>query len=133
MNSIKTQLLRLLAFSGIILLLIIVLDFIPVTAALIHEKAYGLYAFMTVLSFVLSFATFSFMKNTDQDSWTGLFMGVMVVRLLFTAGYIGVVLYLGVENRLLLVINLFVVYLFYMGFEIMGLVTNLRAISKKAE
>ena len=132
MISIKTQLLRLLAFSGVILLLILVLDFIPATAALIHEQAYGLYAFMTVLSFVLSFATFTFMKNTDQESWTGLFMGVMVVRLLFTAGYIGIVLYLGVENRLLLVINLFVVYLFYMGFEIMGLVTNLRAISKKA-
>lgn len=87
---------------------------------------------MTVLSFILSFATLTIMKNTDQESWTGLFMGAMVARLLFTAGYIGVVLYLGVENRLLLVINLFVVYLFYMGFEIMGLVTNLRAISKKA-
>ena len=133
MNSIKTQLLRLLAFSGVILLLILVLDFIPFTTALIHEKAYGLYIYMTVLSFILNFATLTIMKNTDQESWTGLFMGAMVARLLFTAGYIGVVLYLGVENRLLLVINLFVVYLFYMGFEIIGLVTNLRAISKKAE
>ncbi|MGW8122479.1 hypothetical protein ACV07N_07440 [Roseivirga echinicomitans] len=132
MNSIKTQMLRLLVFSGVVLLLIFVLDKIPVTNGLIHEKAYGVYIFITVLSFALSIGTLFFIKNTDQDVWKGVFLGVMVIRLLFTVAYIGIVLYLGLENRLLFVINLFVVYLFYMVFEIMGLVSNLRAISKKA-
>ncbi|WP_421977667.1 hypothetical protein [Roseivirga seohaensis] len=133
MNSIKTQTLRLLVFSGVVFLLIFVLDKVPVTSGLIHEKAYGLYVFITVLSFVLSIGTLFFIKNTDQNVWKGVFMGVMVIRLLFTIAYIAIVLYLGIEDRLLFVINLFVVYLFYMVFEIMGLVSNLRAISKKAE
>ncbi|MCO6359388.1 hypothetical protein BXY85_1875 [Roseivirga pacifica] len=132
MNSLKSQLIKLLGFAVAILVLIIILDNLPFTQGAVHQRVYEIYTYLTVVSFILSVGTFFIMQNSAQDSWTGLFMGVMVARLLFTAGYIGIVLYLGVEGRLQWVINVFIIYLLYMMFEIVGLIANLRAISQEA-
>jgi hypothetical protein len=133
MISLKNQLIRLGKAAFLLLVLIISLDYSGLLDSILPQGIYGIYIFMTLVSLLLTIGGHAVMRHTEQATWTSLFLGMMVARLLLTAGYVGLMLYLGLENKLLWVICLFVIYLFYMVFEIAGLITNLRAISEEAD
>lgn len=57
-------------------------------------------------------------------------LGAIGIRLLGSIGFVAVMLFLGQENLILFVINFFVVYLFYLLFDIYMLIANLRPNSK---
>ena len=73
------------------------------------------------------------MSTMDAQSRPNIFLGLTVLRMLLSMAFIGITLYMGIEDRVLWVVNFFAVYLFYLVFEITTILSNLRAISGEGE
>jgi hypothetical protein len=58
-------------------------------------------------------------------------LGSTTIRMLLSVLIMALLLIGDSENKLLLAVNFFIVYLFYLIFEIYSIITNLRRISKK--
>jgi hypothetical protein len=54
----------------------------------------------------------------------------MIIRILSSLGFIGILVVLGLENIILFIANFFIIFLFYMIFDIYIFISNLRPISK---
>jgi len=65
------------------------------------------------------------MRN-NREKLVEFYLGTIVGKLLFSLAFIGIFLYLKVENVFLFVINFFALYLFYTCFEITGIYRKLR-------
>ena len=63
----------------------------------------------------------------DQQQMILTYLATTVFRLLISVAIIFLALMQGVPDRITFVINFAVVYLAFLGFEIYGLLTNLRA------
>ncbi len=87
--------------------------------------------FWYILTFFygLSFLIFRLMEYGHKDNnkkFVSFYLSTVVGRLLLSLIFIGSFLYFGLTDSLLFIINFFVLYLFYTGFEIYGLYCNLR-------
>jgi hypothetical protein len=65
------------------------------------------------------------MRN-NREKLVEFYLGTIVGKLLFSLAFIGIFLYLKVDNVFLFVINFFALYLFYTCFEITGIYRKLR-------
>lgn len=54
----------------------------------------------------------------------------MLIRTLSATGFIGILVLMGLENIILFIANFFIIFLFYMIFDIYTFLSNLRPISK---
>jgi hypothetical protein len=66
-----------------------------------------------------------------QKNFIPFYLSTVVLRLILCVIFIGVELYLGLQQQELFIINFFVLYLFYTVFEIWNLSRNLRQNSGK--
>ncbi|MEA5459048.1 hypothetical protein VB796_08370 [Arcicella sp. LKC2W] len=87
-----------------------------------------------ILSFFFAIAYFNhilmqfgFAKN--RENFVQFYLGSIVSRLVLSLVFIGTFAYLGTPDINLFIINFFVLYLCYTGFEIFGLYRNLRHFS----
>lgn len=87
-----------------------------------------------ILSFFFAIAYFNhilmqfgFAKN--RENFVQFYLGSIVSRLILSLVFIGTFAYLGTPDINLFIINFFVLYLCYTGFEIFGLYRNLRHFS----
>lgn len=128
MQSIKILTVRLLIYSLIIGGLVYLLqEYIKPTW--VHETVWTTISFFLILTWLTS-AFSHYLIGINQENSVNIMLGALGIRFLGSLGYIGIMLFLGVENIILFVANFFVIYLFYLLFDMYGLITNLRPISR---
>lgn len=110
------------------LAIIYVFSKIDDTSALVHETAYLMVGFLAITAIlIIVFNTIG--TNLGLFDSGQQFLVATTIRLLMSMVFVLVLVYNGVENKITFVINFFLLYLSYMLFEIIPLMTNLREIS----
>ena len=127
------QLVSSLVLFGVLVGLFYLLKSIEATAHLVHPQFWGILIFSFILGLLVVFVGDWGMRNMDAQSRPNLFLGLTVMRLILSMIFIGIIVFTGLEQRILWVGNFFMVYLFYLVFEIVTILSNLRAISAEGE
>ncbi len=96
---------------------------------LIHSSIWSIFGFMAGLSYLLSVVT-GWLYRKSPENFFGLKILGMLIRTLSATGFIGILVVMGLENIILFIANFFIIFLFYMIFDIYTFLSNLRPISK---
>ncbi len=91
----------------------------------VHPLVWWILAFFTVITF----AGHWFIQkglHRYKDNFMSIYLGVMGFRFLASLLFIGIFIYKRVPDLFTFVINFFVLYLLFLGFEIYGVLGNLR-------
>ncbi len=123
----KTIHLRFLFATVALALLILILHM--VLPSVIHFKIWEILGFMAVLSYLISLLN-SFLLKTLPDNFFQIMVLAMILRFIATLIFIGVEVWPGMENIILFIADFFIVFLFYLVFDIYAFLSNLRPISK---
>lgn len=97
---------------------------------LVHPYAWYILAFFVFITAV----TFYIIKlglTEDESNFQLYYFGSMGFRVILSLGIVFVYVYLFKERELQFVLNFFVLYFMYTGFEIYSILTNLRPHLKK--
>jgi O-antigen/teichoic acid export membrane protein len=97
----------------------------------IHPQVWLLLAFFFALALVSHRITSRGVQK-NKDNMVVYYFSTMLIRLVVSIGVLLYFMYTKTPEIFLLVFNFFILYLFYMGFEINWLLTNLRRNSKQA-
>jgi hypothetical protein len=97
---------------------------------LLHPKKWLILTFFVAFSFLFH-RVIEFGLREKQKNFIPFYLSTVVMRLVLSLIFIGIELYLGLQNTELFIINFFVLYLFYTIFEIWNLSRNLRQNSGK--
>lgn len=116
----------LIATAGLIALILILQFALPV---IIHPKIWEIVGFMVVLSFLISLLN-AFLLKSFADSFFQIMVLAMILRFIASLTFIGIEVWPQMENILLFIADFFVVFLFYLVFDIYTFLANLRPISK---
>ena len=95
-----------------------------------HPLAYYMLAFFAIITFVTSYVVGKG-TGSDPQSYQLFFMGSSVFRVLLCMMAVFIYVYLATDRELQFALNFFTFYFIYTGFEIYGILSNLRQISKK--
>lgn len=111
------------------------LNFIPIVAAYIHSAIWVIIALSAAVALVVAlYNAFALSKSSQSaQSFAPLFLVSMLIRLFLSLGAIAFLIFRFHDDRITLVVNFFIVYLFYLVFEIFGIIGNLRPISNQGE
>ncbi len=109
--------------AGIIVLLQVVLP------SVIHSKIWEILLFVAILSFLIGLLN-SFLLKTLPDNFFQIMVLAMILRLISTLVFIGVLVWPGMENIILFIADFFIIFLFYLVFDIYSFLSTLRPISK---
>ena len=96
---------------------------------LVHSTIWTIFGFMAGLSYLLSVVTGWLYRKSPENFFALKILG-MLIRTLSATGFIGILVVLGLENIILFIANFFIIFLFYMIFDIYIFISNLRPISK---
>lgn len=99
----------------------------------VHDQFWSIMVFSALLGFLVVAVADWGLKSFDAQMRPTVFIGITVMRLLLSMLFIGAAIFLGVEERVLWVVNFFAVYLLYLVFELYTILSNLRAISAEAK
>ncbi|MFC2187405.1 hypothetical protein ACFCT7_08810 [Fulvivirgaceae bacterium LMO-SS25] len=128
---VKKALFKIIGYSAFLAAIIFLLQNISFTYHLIHSDIWTIFIFSFIVSILIGLANSYFVSRKDfAENLPQVFIASTVMRLLLSIFFVGIVLYLGVEDRLLWVINFFILYIFYLIFEIISLMTTLRPHSR---
>ena len=133
MKSTGRQIVESLIFSIIVALLILVLKQIPGSDRFIHTGIWGIMIFSAILGLIVAFIAGWGISTFDEGSRPNIFLGITALRMLLSMIFIGIVLFAGIDERIVWVADFFGVYLLYLVFEIVSILSNLRAISAEGE
>lgn len=95
----------------------------------IHEKIWQIYFFMVIVSFLISLLN-GFLLKSFSDNFFNIMVLAMILRFIATLVFIGIEVWPGMENIILFIADFFIVFLFYLVFDIYAFLANLRPISK---
>lgn len=95
----------------------------------IHEGIWTILGFLAVMSYLIGVLSLRLLKGSPENLLQIKMLG-MVLRIIASLSFIGIMVYWGTENILLFVADFFVVFLFYLVFDIYAFLANLRPISK---
>jgi hypothetical protein len=109
--------------AGLILLLSF---FLP---QFIHESIWSIFGFVAGLAYLLTVVTRWLYLKSPENLLSLKLLG-MIIRILSSLGFIGILVVLGLENIILFIANFFIIFLFYMIFDIYIFISNLRPNSK---
>ncbi|PWJ58228.1 hypothetical protein CLV98_10486 [Dyadobacter jejuensis] len=96
-----------------------------VNSAWVHPYFWYILSFFFGLSFLIN-RLMDYGLKDNRKKFVSFYLSTVVGRLLLSIIFIGVFLYHGLTDSLLFVINFFILYLCYTGFEIYTLYCNLR-------
>jgi hypothetical protein len=96
---------------------------------LVHSTIWIIFGFVAGLSYLLSVVTRWLYLKSPENLLSLKLLG-MIIRILSSLGFIGILAVLGLENIILFIANFFIIFLFYMVFDIYIFISNLRPISK---
>jgi hypothetical protein len=91
----------------------------------VHPLAWWVLAFYFVLT-VLGERLIQKGIRQNRDNFMGTYMAVIGIRFLLSAVFIGIFIYRRTPDLRIFVTNFFVLYLLFLGFEIWGVLGNLR-------
>ncbi|GMQ26438.1 hypothetical protein Aoki45_31200 [Algoriphagus sp. oki45] len=97
--------------------------------AIIHPKIWEILIFLVLFFFFIQLLN-SFLLKMLPDSFFQISVLAMVLRLVGSLVFIGVEVWPGMENIILFIADFFVIFLFYLVFDIYAFLSNLRPISK---
>lgn len=118
---------RFFMFTGIISLLIFLMQL--TLPQVIHEKIWGILCFVAIMSYLIGFLSKLLLKSSPESIIQIKLLG-MVLRIIASLVYITIVVMSGAENILLFISNFFILFLFFLVFDIYAFLANLRPISK---
>lgn len=123
----KNMYLQFLLATIALVVLILILQFIlPVV---IHFKIWEIVAFMAITSFLISLLNAFLLKNFAENFFQILVLA-MILRFIASLVFIGLQVWPGMANIILFIADFFMVFLFYLVFDIYTFLANLRPISK---
>ncbi|MEY4540662.1 MAG: hypothetical protein RLZZ306_2419 [Bacteroidota bacterium] len=94
----------------------------------VHSQKWVILAFFFALSYLNHLLMqFGFAKN--RENFVQFYLGGITARMILSLIFIGTFAYSGTQNINIFIINFFVLYLCYTGFEIFGLFSKLRDFS----
>ena len=96
---------------------------------IIHESIWIIFGFVAGLSYLLGFFTQWLYLKSPENLLSLKLLG-MIIRILSSLGFVGIFAFLGLENIILFIANFFIIFLFYMIFDICIFISKLRPISK---
>lgn len=114
-------------FSAVVAALIGILGFI--FPQLIHEKIWNIYFFILILSLVISIMSGLLLKSFSENFFNIMVLGT-VLRFIASLVFITIVVMPGIQNIILFIGDFFLIFLFYLVFDIYAFLSNLRPISK---
>src|SRR5690606_1060525 len=118
---------RFLIATAVLIAVILILQF--VLPVIIHPKIWEIVAFMAVLSFLISLLN-SFLLKNFAEGFFQIMVLAMILRFIASLAFIGIEVWPQMENIILFIADFFVVFLFYLVFDIYAFLANLRPISK---
>ena len=122
----NNHILFLLATAALVVLIVILQVVLPVV---IHPKIWEIVAFMAIVSFLIGLLN-SFLLKNFADNFFQIMVLAMILRFIASLVFIGVEVWPGMENIILFIADFFIVFLFYLVFDIYTFLSNLRPISK---
>ncbi len=114
---------RLVLFTAAVAALMFAVD--QVYDAWIHPLAWWVLLFYFVLTLLGEWFISGAMRR-NKDNFMASYMAVIGLRFLLSAGFIGIFIYQRPPDLRIFVTNFFVLYLLFLGFEIWGVLGNLR-------
>lgn len=133
MQSLGKQILYSIVFSAVLMLIVAGLQQLPAADKLIHPGIWTIMIFSAVLGLIVVWVGDWGMRNMDAQSRPNLFIGLTVLRLILSMGFIAIIIFSGLEKRVMWVADFFVVYFCYLAFEVFNILAILRAISREGE
>ncbi len=127
MSILKNFHVRFLVFSLIVLALVLV--FQQTLPQILSESIWTIFYFMVIMSYLVSFLALWLYKKSPENFLQIKLLG-MVIRILASLTFIAVIVWRGEENIILFISNFFILFLFYLIFDIYTFISNLRPISK---
>ena len=127
MSILKNFHVRFLLFSLIVVGLILL--FQQTLPQILSESIWTIFYFMVILSYLVSFLALWLYKKSPENFLQIKLLG-MVIRILASLTFIAVIVWGAEENILLFIANFFILFLFYLIFDIYTFISNLRPISK---
>jgi hypothetical protein len=110
-------------------LVIVVLVFQQLLPKTIHEEIWSIFGFVAGLSYLLGVVT-QWLYTKSPEYFIHLKLLGMLIRILSSLGFIGILVALDLENIILFIANFFIIFLFYLIFDIYYFISNLRPNSK---
>lgn len=95
---------------------------------LLHESIWIILIGSGVIALLIAVYNANAISKSAQ-SFVPLFLGSMLIRFFLSIFLIGFLLFKYQDDRLILVMDFFIIYLFYLVFEIYSIISNLRPIS----
>lgn len=132
MKLLLQQGLKTLMLTAAVAVLVLLLKALNVTTA-IHEGIWSIIIFSAFVGIGVAVINMYFVTKTDGSNNIAVFLGTTLFRMLLSIIYVTVHFFQGLENELIWIANFFVVYLFYLVFEIHSIISNLRANSNDGE
>ena len=129
-QSTGRQVLHSVLFSVVLTSLTLGLRQVPGAEKILHSGLLSIVLFSAFLGLLIAFMAGWGMENLNVQTRPNLFIAITGIRMIVSLIFVLIVVYNGLENQLLWVVNFFLVYLFYLVFEIHTIISNLRAISK---
>ncbi|WP_439880616.1 hypothetical protein ACSX1A_15855 [Pontibacter sp. MBLB2868] len=122
---------NLLIFSGVMGALTAALLYLTGTQ-LVHPYVWYIFAFFVVVTAGTFYIT-RLGISYDEDNFQLYYFGSMGFRMILSIAVIFIYVYLFSENELQFVLNFFVFYFLFTGFEIYSLLANLRPNLKRQD
>ncbi len=127
MNTFKSHQFKFLLLSaGLSLVILIFNQFFQ---EYIHHTIWKTFSFLAILSFSIHILNTFLLKNFGEN-FLQIIVLAMILRFIASLVYIGVLVWPGMENIILFIANFFVIFLFYLLFDIYSIISNLRRISR---
>ncbi|NVJ86735.1 MAG: hypothetical protein HWE15_10550 [Algoriphagus sp.] len=127
MKFLQNNHVRFFLLSALLALLILGLQI--VFPAVIHERIWEIFFFLLILSFLIGLLN-GFLLKAFSENFFQISVLAMILRLIASLVFIGVEVWPGMENIILFIADFFVIFLFYLIFDIYAFLSNLRPISK---
>lgn len=119
--------LKFFRLTGIFCLLILLLGWLlPPT---IHAEIWKILSFLAISSYLIGIMSIWLLKGSSENLLQIKMLG-MILRIIASLSFIGIMVFMGIENVLLFVVDFFILFLFYLVFDIYTFLANLRPISK---
>lgn len=107
----------------------LVLLFQQVLPQIVHSQIWEIYFFLLIMFFLIHVLT-GFLLKASSENFFQISLLAMILRLISSFVFVGIEVWAGMENILLFISDFFVLFLFYLIFDIYTFIANLRPISK---
>jgi len=101
------------------------------SSRLVHPYFHEIVLYSFVVAIVVAYFSYFNIKSGGTAKYVTVILGSTTIRMIMSLIILLILLLRNPDNRLTLVVNFLIIYLFYLLFEIYSIITNLRRISKK--